>query len=196
MDQLLSCQCGKLQGKLSHPEQCTRIKCYCLDCQAFAAYLRKDDIVDQQGGTDVVVAHPRLLTFTAGQDALQCMSLSAKGMLRWYAGCCNTPIGNTTRTIKGSFVGLTHNFLARTAAEMDAAFGPVRMVSCTDSARSPVPSSGWRAVRPMLGFVRQLLAARLSGSYRSTPFFTPDDQPLVTPAVLTPAARAALDRQA
>ena len=32
-------------------------------------------------------------------------------MIRWYAGCCKTPIGNTLENHKISFVGLLHNCL-------------------------------------------------------------------------------------
>lgn len=197
MDRDVSCQCGQVRGRLHHTEQCTRIKCYCKDCQAFANWLGKPEaILDAQGGSDVVVAHPRLLEFTHGMGAVKCMSLSEQGMLRWYAGCCNSAIGNTARDIKSAFVGLSHSFLAPTPREMDETFGPVQMVSNTKGARGPVPSSGWGAFKPMLGFVKSLLAARLSGSYRNTPFFTPDARPVAVPTVLTAQERAALDSAA
>lgn len=195
MDREASCECGRLRGRLSHTEQCTRIMCYCLDCQAYAIFLQRTDwVLDGQGGSNVLVAPSHLLSLTCGLGALKCMSLSGVGMLRWYAGCCNTPIGNTARTPEGVFVGLSHCFLAGSVAEMQAAYGPVRMVSCTNSAKSKVTSTGWRAVRPMVGFVATMLAARLTRSYRNTPFFTVDAQPVVAPITLSAAERAALDR--
>ncbi len=60
------------------------------------------------GGTDVVATLPRHVRFTQGIEALACMSLSETGMLRWYARCCNTAIGNTPRNFKVSHVGLIH----------------------------------------------------------------------------------------
>ncbi len=46
----------------------------------------------------------------------------AKGLMRWYASCCNTPIGNTMATSAMPFIGLIH-------ACIDAptgALGPIR----------------------------------------------------------------------
>lgn len=193
MDRPVQCKCGHLRGELSQTERCTRVLCYCCDCQAFAAFLGKStEVLDAHGGTDVVIAGPEQLRFTAGQDALACMSLSDKGMLRWYASCCSSPIGNTARDPKGAFVGLTHSFVADSPHALAAACGPVRMVSFPKEARAAVPSSGWRMVRPMLGFVGRMLKARLTGSYRRSPFFDASGQPLATPTVLTPQQRAGL----
>src|ERR1700761_5845308 len=101
MNHPLRCSCGKLQGHVSHPGRAGRGVCYCRDCRAFAHFLgRPGDILDAQGGTDVMATLPSYVTFTQGKDKLACMSLSERGMLRWYASCCNTPIGNTMRNIK------------------------------------------------------------------------------------------------
>jgi hypothetical protein len=51
------------------------------------------------------------------------MSLGPKGLLRWYADSCRTPIGNTPRNPKLSYVGLVHGCLVGTPAEMDAVGG-------------------------------------------------------------------------
>ena len=181
MNQAIRCKCGKLSGQLSHPEKATRIKCYCKDCQAFAHYLgRAGDMLDAQGGSDIVVSHPQEITFDKGAEAIACMSLSTAGMLRWYARCCNTPIGNTSRNNKMAFVGLSSTCLAT-----QDAFGPWRMVSCTASAREPVAASGMKAVPVMLGFGALLLRARLSGSYARSPFFKPGSaEPVAVPTVL------------
>jgi hypothetical protein len=37
---------------------------------------------------------------------LRLMRLSEKGLLRWYAGCCDTPLFNTMATPKVPFVGV------------------------------------------------------------------------------------------
>ncbi|QYF92303.1 hypothetical protein KY495_16265 [Massilia sp. PAMC28688] len=195
MDRDLSCTCGRLRGKLSNTEQCTRIKCYCDDCQAFAVFLGKpEQVLDAEGGSDIVLAHPRQLSVTEGAGALACMSLSDKGMLRWYAACCNCPIGNTTRNRKLAFVGLSSAFVAATPQAMDAGFGPVRMLGYTEHAWRPVPARRWRDLLPTLQFGVKLLKARLSGSYRNTPFFDAAAAPVVAPVVLSPAERAALAR--
>jgi hypothetical protein len=38
---------------------------------------------------------PAHVKLGAGTDALRCLRLSDKGVLRWYTDCCRTPIGNT-----------------------------------------------------------------------------------------------------
>lgn len=185
MDQALQCKCGKLKGQLRHTENSARLTCYCKDCRAFAHYLgRAGDMLDAQGGVDIVVSHPQEVTFSSGTQALACMSLSEQGMLRWYASCCNTPIGNTSRNNKVAFVGLSSACLGEPVS-VEAAFGPVRMRSYTESARGKVASSGVKALPLRLGFVAALLRARIGGSYARTPFFKAGTgQPVALPKVL------------
>ena len=38
---------------------------------------------------------PAHVKLGAGTDAMRCLRLSDKGVLRWYTDCCRTPIGNT-----------------------------------------------------------------------------------------------------
>jgi hypothetical protein len=128
MSHPLQCRCGTLKGYVTHPERVNRAVCYCRDCRAFAHFLgRANDILDAQGGSDVIQAIPANVTFIAGTEALACMRLSEKGLLRWYTRCCNTPIGNTVAKYRVSFVGLVHSCLDSTGESLDASFGPVRM---------------------------------------------------------------------
>lgn len=177
----LHCACGKLRGAIAAPEKCTRIVCFCKDCQAFAHYLGQQAILDQHGGSAIVIATPAQVTLSEGREHLACMALSGQGMLRWYASCCNTPIGNTTRNRKLAFVGLSEACFD----DPVRAFGPVRMRSLTKYATSAVEPSGLRAVIPTIGFAAMLLRARLSGSYRRTPFFHADGVPVFQPTVLS-----------
>jgi hypothetical protein len=75
----------------------------------------------------VLVTQPRFVVFTAGLEKLACMSLWPKGMLRWYARCCQTPIANTMRASTFPHVGLIHNCLESPSRSLETAFGPVRM---------------------------------------------------------------------
>lgn len=194
MSHPLQCRCGALRGYVSAPQECTRLVCYCKDCQAFARFLGDPArILDPMGGTNVVVAHPRQVAFTHGLDKLASMSLSDSGMYRWYASCCNTAIGNTSRNMKMAFVGLTETCLKHPGASLDAAFGPVRMRSVVKSATGTVEPTGWRAIPVLFGFASSLLGARLSGSYRNNPFFTANGSPLVQSRVLNVEERARLD---
>lgn len=193
MNHPLRCQCGTLQGRVSHTETVCRGVCYCKDCQAYAHFLGKaDEILDEMGGSDVVATLPQHVTFTQGLEALTCMSLSDKGMLRWYASCCNTPVGNTSRDFKVSHVGLLHNCL-RESSSLDDAFGPVRMRVGMKSAKGTPKAMGASTTISILRFMARLIRARLDGSYRKTPFFDPETgAPRVSPKVLTPEERARL----
>jgi hypothetical protein len=46
------------------------------------------------------------------------MRLSDKGLLRWYARCCNTPIANTPANYKASFAGIAKILVALLAARV------------------------------------------------------------------------------
>ena len=128
MSHPLQCRCGTFKGYVAQPERVNRVVCYCRDCQAFAHFLDgANDILDAQGGSDVIQAIPANVTFIAGTEALACMRLSEKGLLRWYVKCCNTPIGNTVANYRVSFIGLVHSCLDSTGESLDASFGPVRM---------------------------------------------------------------------
>lgn len=191
MNHPLRCRCGTLKGYVSHPEKVNRGVCYCKDCQAFAHFLgTTGDILDEMGGTDVMATLPKYVTFTQGVEALACMSLTESGLLRWYASCCNTPIGNTPRDFKISHVGLVHTCLADPPRTLEASFGPVRMRVNTKHAKGkpkPMPIS---TIASVLRFASSLIRARLDGTYKSTPFFATDRGiPIVPPKVLTSSER-------
>ena len=190
----LQCQCGTLRGHVSHTESVCRGVCYCKDCQAYAHFLGKaEEILDEMGGSDVVATLPRHVTFTQGVEKLTCMSLSDKGMLRWYASCCNTPIGNTSRDFTVSHIRLLHNCLEDSSTSLDSAFGPVRMRVGMKSAKGTPKAMALSTTVAILQFMARLIRARLDGSYKRTPFFDPETgKPRVSPKVLTQAERAGL----
>ena len=194
MNQPLRCQCGTLRGNVSHPEKVCRGVCYCKDCQAYAHFLGKaDEILDEMGGSDVIATLPQHVTFTQGLEVLTCMSLSDKGMLRWHASCCNTPVGNTARDFKVSHVGLLHNCLRDPSTSLDSAFGPVRMRVGMKSAKGTPKAMAASTTVSILKFMGRLISARLDGSYKNTPFFDPETgRSRVSPKVLTADERARL----
>lgn len=193
MDRTLRCRCGAMRGIVGTTPECTRLVCYCKDCQAFARFLGDPgDILDALGGSDVIAVHPQQVRLTEGREHLACMSLSDKGMLRWYAACCRTPIGNTSRSSKVAYIGLLRTCIDTGAMSFEQAFGPVRLKSMVKSAKGPVEGSGLAMAGTLAGFAAKLLRARLSGSWRRTPFFTADGAPAVAPTVLTPDERSKL----
>jgi hypothetical protein len=191
MNHPLQCLCGTLKGYVSPPDMASRAVCYCKDCQAFAHFLeRPDAVLDELGGTEIVATLPKHVHFTQGLDALVCMSLAHHGLLRWYASCCNTPIGNTPRDFKTSYVGLVHSCLANRAPSLQDSFGPVRMVLKTKSAKGQVKSTPVSNFVTMLKIMKSVIGVRISGSYKHNPFFVEDlGTPIKQPRVLTKAER-------
>src|SRR5262249_41181294 len=95
-DAQLSCRCGEVRGLVrdASPATANRVVCYCDDCQAFLHYLGRTDLLDAQGGTDIVQVAPASLTFDR-RERIVGVRLGPKGLYRWYASCCRTPVGNT-----------------------------------------------------------------------------------------------------
>jgi hypothetical protein len=190
MSHSLKCRCGRVKGVIADAVVANHVLCYCRDCQAFAHFLGcANEVLDERGGSKVVQVMPKHVTFSQGTDALACMRLTPKGLLRWYASCCKTPIGNTLATPKLSFVGLVHSCL-----ENPTGFGPVRVWVNTKSAKGE-PKPKQVGVGTMLGwFFGNALKARFNGDYKHTPFFRADGTPIVTPQVLSDEEHARLMR--
>jgi hypothetical protein len=192
MNHRLRCQCGAIRGYVALPAKTVRAICYCKDCQAFARYLeRAGDVLDEQGGTDIVATAPSHVRFEQGLDALACMSLSDTGILRWYASCCRTPFGNTPRDRKTLYVGLIHSCLAE--QPLNASFGPARIRLNTKSARGSVSATPVSTVLAILRLIGLIAPARLTRQYDDNPFFDPvSGGPIKQPRVLSEAEASAL----
>jgi hypothetical protein len=190
----LQCRCGAVKGYVTDPQRVNRAVCYCQDCQAFAHFLgRAGDILDSQGGTDVIQTLPARVIFTAGKDMLACMRLSNNGLMRWYTTCCKTPIGNTLPNFRFAFVGLIHSCLDNAAAPLDGSFGPVRMWVNTKSAKADAAPKTIGVTSGIVRLLAMIARARINGSYKRTAFFSADTgAPIATPTVLTQSERANL----
>jgi hypothetical protein len=178
------CRCGTVHGELTLGAA-LRAVCYCRDCQAYAHVLgRPEATLDALGGTDAVAAPARDVRLTAGREALACLSLSPNGLLRWYAGCCRTPIANTPRDWNLPYVGLVHTCLRQPVA-LEQSFPRVQLRVNTRSARGTPPRGGTvgGTVR-FAGLVLRLGGDRLTGRHRQTPFFDPQGRPVVQPTVV------------
>jgi hypothetical protein len=171
-----------------------RFVCYCKDCQAFARFLDRTDVLDPAGGTDIFQMPPGRVKFTAGTDALRCLCLSRK-VLRWYTECCGTPIANTPAGPGFPVIGVIHSFMDQEAdsRSRDEVLGPPLCRIYERSAVGPLPPNA--PAPPSVGvFARRastLLAWWVRGLGRPTPFF--DDRtkaPCAVPRVLTRSERA------
>lgn len=197
MDHPLRCRCGIMQGYVDAHESAGRAVCYCKSCQAFARFLEQEaDILNSNGGTEIIACLPRSVHFTTGVDKLACMSLSEQGLLRWYSSCCRTPIGNTPRDRKMPYVGLVRACLPGSDASFDQAFGPLKVSLNTESALGKVKPTLAPTLIAVAKIMKKVISARLSGKYRDNPFFKPNsDTPIEEPRVLTQTERRALEEK-
>jgi hypothetical protein len=179
------------------PSSGFRFICYCKDCQAFARFLERPDVLDPAGGTDIFQMPPSRVKLTAGMDALRCLRLSDKGVLRWFTDCCRTPIGNTAASLRFPVIAVVHSFMIHAAdgRSRDEALGPPLCRIYGRSAVGPLPPNA--PALPSLGvFARR--ASKIFSWWvlrlgRPSPLFdNRTNVPLAVPRVLTPSERAAL----
>jgi len=113
LDLPLRCRCGHVRGIAREVGASAgfRFVCYCTDCQAFARFLERPDVLDAAGGTDIFQIPAGRVKLTAGTDAVRCLTFSGK-VLRWYADCCRTPIANTAASPRFPVVALIHSFMS------------------------------------------------------------------------------------
>jgi hypothetical protein len=182
----IQCRCGRLRGTISPEARFVRATCYCRDCQAYAHALgHPTAVLDEKGGTDIVATLQQHVTLSQGADALACLSLGERGLLRWYASCCDTPIANTARDPKLSYVGVVHTCLGASQHALDAAFGARSILVNAQDGKGPVETPFWSRLLAILAIIRRVLWARVSGGWKRSAFFRPDLQPVVTPRVLS-----------
>jgi hypothetical protein len=197
-DLALRCKCGHMRGVAIDVSPATgfRFVCYCGDCQAFARFLARTDVLDPAGGTDIFQMPPARIKLTAGAEALRCLRLSDK-VLRWYTDCCRTPVANTAAAAAFPLAGVIHSFMDHEAGgrSRDEALGPPLCRVFDRSATAPLPANAPPPPSPGIYIRRipRLLGWCVRGLARPSPFF--DDQtkaPRAVPRVLTPGEQAEL----
>jgi hypothetical protein len=166
--------------------------CYCGDCRAYSRHLGAEAAThDELGGAEFVATQAKYVSFTDGIQQLACLSLSERGLLRWYARCCGTAIGNTTRNWKLPYVGLVHTCLKADPASFERSFPRIQMRVNTGGAKRPPPGMAVKTMVALAGFMPRVMVSGINGTYRQTPFFTPPTgSPIVAVSVLSDAERA------
>jgi hypothetical protein len=117
----LGCRCGDVAGRVENAARGTvnRVVCYCDDCQAYLHHLGRADLLEAHGGSDIVQVAPASLRYERGTERIAGVRLHPRGLYRWYASCCKTPLGNTVGPGL-PFVGI----VARAFRSPDDDFGP------------------------------------------------------------------------
>ena len=169
----LSCRCGNVEGRLhgASPHTVNRVICYCDDCQAFLHQIGRADLLDGHGGTDIVQVAPASIRFDKGTERIACLRLTPKGLHRWYASCCKTPLGNTL-TPSVPFVGIAPELFRLDASRRDDVFGKPRgAILAKYAIGTPPAQSKTRQLSFLAGTVRLIVGWRLGGKAWPHPFF-------------------------
>lgn len=169
----VSCRCGQVRGTVTEatPEAVNHVQCYCDDCQAYLHWLGRGDLLNAIGGSEIVQVAPAALRFNQGQERIRGVRLQAKGLHRWYASCCNTPVGNTL-TPALPFVGILVQAFAANPAQIEQAFGPARGGMFGKFAVGEAPKGSTRINLGLLGgAILRLLRWRIAGKAWPHPFF-------------------------
>lgn len=197
LDVPLRCRCGRLRGvaRAVAPSTGLRFVCYCEDCRAFAHVLKRPDVLDAAGGTDIVHMAAGRVTLATGVDMVRCLTFSGR-VLRWYAACCGSPIANTATSARFPVVALIHSFMDHAAAghsRVDV-LGPPLCRIYERSATGPLPADA--PPRPSLAVFARRASMILSwwarGLGRPSPFFDAGtNAPLSAPRIVAPSEIAA-----
>jgi hypothetical protein len=148
-----------------------RVVCYCDDCQAFLHHLGRADLLDAHGGTDIVQVAPAALSFDRGAERIVGLRLTPKGLYRWYAECCKTPLGNTVSTAV-PFVGIVAQAFEGPESGADAIFGKPIGAILGRYAIGSAPRGSTGLNLPLFArAIRKVLGWKLSGQTWPHPFF-------------------------
>ena len=180
------CDCGCITGTLLgvSPSNGNRIDCSCSDCRA-AENFAAPDSGPKSGPVHLFQTTPAQVRFDTGLDHLAVFSLSPKGVLRWHARCCGAMLFNTLRTPKLAFAA----FFTDRAADADR-LGPVKTRANIQNDDGTSRHEGYR--HALTNLARTAIPARLTGAWKTTPFFDPNTlMPVRDVYVLTKDERAA-----
>ena len=180
----IQCECGQFRARLNAIPNNTpgRLVCYCDDCQFYLHHLKRDDLLDTNGGTEVVPVYPADVDVLSGLECLQCTRLSPNGTFRFSTTCCNTPIVNTRSNEPwAGFLRCVY------PADVDQVLGPVRSRIMGRYAKGAPPAGtpqkfNLKAALTVMPFI---LKGKLLNKAKPSPFFYPDGRtPIVAPHIL------------
>ena len=190
----IRCSCGKLRAVAVgiDASKGNHLVCYCDDCQSFQHFLgTAERVLDEHGGTEIFQMSQGRLRITEGSEHLACVRLRENGLLRWYASCCNTPIGNTLAARGVPFIGVVCDCFDRDRGgeSLDDALGPVRMGVNGRFAKGKPDGLTVHDRAPLsmfVSFIGKMLAWRLHGDHKRSPLFEPESGRIrVEPTVLS-----------
>jgi hypothetical protein len=193
----VECDCGSVKGIVQSKNlKGYRAICLCDDCQAYVHYIQRTDILDANGGTDIIPVMPLHYTFQSGIEHLKCIRLSSKGMFRWYASCCNSPMGNSMSSSAIPYVGVPAHVFAKkySAEQIEIEFGPIRERIQAKYAKGALPPLSQKKVSFifLLRVIKLITFALLIGAGKPFPFVKKDGSLISEPYILSKNEREAL----
>ena len=180
----LACHCGSLRVAVDLDRSGTHVTCYCDDCRAYLRWLERGDLLDAHGGTEIVQLAPRQLRLLSGGERLACLRLSERGLHRFFASCCRTPLGNALPRVP--FVGIVVRGIG--LALPSKPVGIHGRFALGDG-------HGAHAIAPLSLLVRSAITIGgrwLLGRGGASPFFDDAGSSRAAVRVLTPQERAAI----
>ncbi len=187
----IQCECGNFRAELTKFPQATpgRLRCYCDDCQSYLHFLQRTDLLDANGGTEIIPAYPSDIKILQGKEHLKCTRLSPAGMYRFSTTCCNTPIANTSPRRPWAGI-LRRAYTTRDPHKLDQSLGEVRASIMGKFAHGTPPKGTPQTfnLKGFIGVIPFILKGRLLGRHQPSPFFE-GDTPVVTPHVLSKEER-------
>ena len=180
-----ACSCGELAGRLVDVDarDGTHIVCHCDDCRANLVALGHTDPGAE--GVELFQTTPDKIKIDQGGENLALLRLSPKGLMRWYAKCCSTPLFNTTSRRGMAFTGVSAEIIKNHETEL----GPVIARGFIKTPSGKVTHEG---LRPMLtSMMGRMGKSWIKGTWRDTPFFDETGIPVREARVLTREERAA-----
>lgn len=196
----VQCECGEFRAELKAFPKNTpgRLVCYCDDCQSYLHYLKRGDLLDKNGGTEVIPAYPADVRILNGKEHLKCTRLSPKGMFRFSTRCCNTPIANARPNVPWiGFLRCVYTF--KEANKLDTTLGEVRSRIMGRFAKGVPPAGTPKtfSLKAFLTVMPFILKGKLLKKLNPSPFFTEDGlTPIVRPSVMSKEERQAARRAA
>ena len=199
MATIVRCECGKFQAEVTDVRASTggRAVCYCDDCQSFLHHIGRAELLDKNGGTEVIPTFPSSIKITAGREQLRCTRLSPRGLYRFSTACCKTPVANLT--LGAPWAGLSpHLYNFGEAGFVERNFGPIKSRIMAKFAYGDIPkeASPKMGLRDIAFVAPFLLKGFLLGKKSPSPFFEADGKtPIVTPEVISLEARTEIRKK-
>lgn len=183
----ISCDCGSFKAELlAFPRNSPgRLACYCKDCQAYLNKIDREDVLDEFGGSEIIPVYPSELKILQGRESLKCYRLTEKGLYRWAAGCCNTPLVNTRPGFP--WAGIFHTAYKNSDPGSLDSLGEIKSRIFGRDAKGQPPFNiseklGFQAMMTVMPFV---IKGKMFKKSEGSEFFESDGRtPITTPEIL------------